>query len=269
MSLRLRQLVLRVQTGEGLYGTRIEFGNGLVLLRADNNMGKSTCVQAIIYALGLERMLGPSSSIPLPHAMTKYVEDGEKEIPVLESEVLLEIENKHRERLAIQRSVFGQRDERLVSTWDGPKLTEPTGAFTQRDYFVRDPGAAQNEAGFSRRLAEFVGWQLPNVRRFNGTECPLYLEAICPLFFVEQKHGWSGIQANLPTYFGIREMAKRSVEFVLNLDAARMIEERQEIEQAQGELRSRWKNLLNIVSVIAQRVNGCQRRNDTGRKSPV
>jgi hypothetical protein len=256
MSLRIRQLNLRVQTGEGLYGTQIGFGDGLVLLRANNNMGKSTCLQAIIYALGLEKMLGPSSAIPLPHAMTRYIEDGDREIPVLESEVLLEIENQQSERLTIQRSVLGQRDERLITTWNGPKLTDPTGAFVKRDYFVRDPGAAQHEAGFSRKLAEFVGWQIPNVRRFNGSECPLYLEALCPLFFVEQKHGWSGIQANLPTYFGIREMAKRSVEFVLNLDAARMIEERQEIEQAEAELRSRWKNLASLVSTNMQRVNG-------------
>lgn len=256
MSLRLRQLVLRAQTAEGLYGTRITFSDGLVLLRADNNMGKSTCLQAIVYALGLERMLGPSSSIPLPHSMTRYVEDGNREIRVLESEVLLEVENHRGERLAIQRSSLGQRDERLVTTWEGPKLSNPSGTFAQRDYFVRDPGAAQNEAGFSRKLAEFVGWQLPTVRRFNGTECPLYLEAICPLFFVEQKHGWSGIQANLPTFFGIREMAKRSVEFVLNLDAARMIEERQQIEQEEVELRSRWKNLINLVTANMQKVNG-------------
>lgn len=256
MSLRLRQLVLRAQTAEGLYGTRITFNDGLVLLRANNNMGKSTCLQAIIYALGLEKMLGPSSSIPLPHSMTRYVEDGDREIPLLESEVLLEVENHRGERLAIQRSALGQHDERLVTTWEGPKLSNPAGTFTQRDYFVRDPGAAQNEAGFSRKLAEFVGWQLPTVRRFNGAECPLYLEAICPLFFVEQKHGWSGIQANLPTFFGIREMAKRSVEFVLNLDAARMIEERQQIEQQEVEMRSRWKNLITLVTANMQRVNG-------------
>lgn len=48
-------------------------------------MGKSTCVQPIIYALGLEKMLGPSSAIPLPHVMTSYLDDGQKEIPVLES----------------------------------------------------------------------------------------------------------------------------------------------------------------------------------------
>ncbi len=256
MSLRIRQLELRVQTGEGLFGTRIAFSNGIVLLRAENTMGKSTCVQAIIYALGLEKMLGPSNAIPLPHVMTAYLDDGQKELQVLESEVLLEIENHNGEFLTIQRAVVGGRDTRLVSTWEGARLTNPTTSFPKRDYYVRDGGSAQNEAGFLRKLAEFVGWQLPTVRRFNGSECPLYLEAICPLFIVEQKHGWAGIQANLPTYFAIREMAKRCVEFVLNLDAARFIEERQRLEQEEAELKNRWKNLTNVAVTTLKPVNG-------------
>ena len=256
MSLRLRQLELRVQTSEGLFGTRIRFSDGLVLLRAENNMGKSTCIQGIIYALGLDKMLGPSGAIPLPHAMTKYVEDGIRELPVLESEVLIEIENHKGEFLTIQRGVVGQRDTRLVSTWDGPRLSNPSTSSPQRDYFVRDPGSAQHEAGYSRRLAEFIGWQLPTVQRFNGSECPLYLEAIFPLFLVEQKHGWAGIQANLPTFLGIREMAKRSVEFVLNLDAARLAEERQKLEQEEADLRNRWRNLTNLLISSLRQVNG-------------
>src|SRR5260370_41385547 len=121
MSLRLRQLQLRVQTRDGLYGTRIKFGDGLVILRGDNSTGKSTCVQAIIYALGLERMLGPSLDTPLPHVMTRYVEDGSTELPVLESEVLLETANDRGEALTIQRSVVGERDVRLIRTWEGAK----------------------------------------------------------------------------------------------------------------------------------------------------
>ncbi|MBL0175139.1 MAG: hypothetical protein IPP94_07735 [Ignavibacteria bacterium] len=255
MSLRLRQLHLRVQTGEGLFGTRIQFNDGLVLLRADNTMGKSTCVQAIIYALGLEKMLGPSSTIPLPHVMTAYLNDGEKEIRVLESEVLLEIENHKGESLTIQRSVIGERDPRLVSTWEGARLTNPNESLPKRDFYARDPGSAQNESGFTRKLAEFVGWQLPMVRRFNGTECPLYLEAVCPLFVVEQKHGWAGIQSNLPTYFGIRDMAKRCIEFVLNLDAARLADERQRLEQEETILKNRWKNLTNAAGTYLRLVN--------------
>lgn len=256
MSLRIRQLHLRVQTGEGLFGTRIAFSNGLVLLRAENTMGKSTCVQAIIYALGLERMLGPSSAIPLPHVMTAYLDDGQKDLQVLESEVLLEIENHKGEVFTIQRPVIGESDARLVSTWAGARLTNPTASLPKRDYYLRDAGSAQNEAGFLHKLAEFVGWQLPTVRRFNDSECPLYLEAICPLFIVEQKHGWSGIQANLPTYFAIREMAKRCVEFVLNLDAARFIEERQRLVQEEAQLKNRWKNLTSIAEATLQSMSG-------------
>ncbi len=170
--------------------------------------------------------------------------------------MLLEIENHKGEFLTIQRTVVGGRDPRLASTWEGARLTNPTDSFAQRDYYVRDAGSALNEAGFLRNLAEFIGWELPTVRRFNGSECPLYLEAICPLFILEQKHGWAGIQANLPTYFAIREMAKRCVEFVLNLDAARFIEERQRLEQEEAELKNRWKNLNNVAVANLKSVNG-------------
>src|SRR5579863_10749190 len=247
MSFRLRQLELRVQTGEGLFGTTLKFDRGLVLLRANNSMGKSTCIQAIVYALGLEKMLGPSSSVPLPHVMTQYVEFQSREIPVLESEVLLEMENRTGEFLTIRRSIVGGNDQRLISAWDCPKLTDPSSVGSQNDYFVRDPGAAQSEVGFFHKLSRFLNWKLPTVHRFNGSECPLYLETIFPLFIVEQKHGWSGIQGNLPTYFGIREMAKRTLEFVLNLDAARLGEERQQIEQEEVDLKNRWKNLIELL----------------------
>jgi hypothetical protein len=256
MSLRLRQLQLRVQTGEGLYGARIEFDDGLVILRADNSMGKSTCVQAIIYALGLERMLGPSSDVPLPHVMTRYVEDGVRELTVLESEVLLEIANSRGEALTIKRGVVGERDTRLISTWEGGKLSNPDDRFTQLDYFVRDPGAATHPAGFHTRLARFLGWELPVVTRFSGSDCPLYLEAIFPLFVVEQKHGWAGIQANLPTFLGIREVAKRALEFVLNLDAAGLAEQRQRLEQEESQLRSNWKTATSALGMLLRLVSG-------------
>jgi len=188
--------------------------------------------------------------------MTAYLDDGQKDLQVLESEVLLEIENHKGEVFTIQRPVIGESDARLVSTWAGARLTNPTASLPKRDYYLRDAGSAQNEAGFLHKLAEFVGWQLPTVRRFNDSECPLYLEAICPLFIVEQKHGWSGIQANLPTYFAIREMAKRCVEFVLNLDAARFIEERQRLVQEEAQLKNRWKNLTSIAEATLQSMSG-------------
>jgi hypothetical protein len=110
MSLRIRRLKLLVVTEKANYGTDIVFPDGLVFLRSENTSGKSTCLKAIVYALGLERIFGPASQPPLTPAMTSLIEDGEEELPVLESQVLLEIENARGEALTIQRQVVGERD---------------------------------------------------------------------------------------------------------------------------------------------------------------
>ena len=244
MSLHLRQLKLHITTSEGLYGVEIPFEDGLVIIRADNTKGKSTCIQAIIYALGLERMLGPSSAVPLPHVMTEYIEDDGAEIPVLESDVFLEICNEHGQAMTIQRTVKGERDSRLISTWDGGLLSDPTRQYRQHDFFVRDSGAATHPYGFHQHLASFIGWKLPTVSKFDGGESLLYMETIFPLMIVEQKHGWGGIQSNLPTFLRIKEVAKRSIEFLAGLDAYELAIRRQRLLQEESDLKQKWKVLL-------------------------
>jgi len=44
MSLQLRQLQLRAVTSKGVYGATLKFDKGLVIVRAGNSSGKSTCV---------------------------------------------------------------------------------------------------------------------------------------------------------------------------------------------------------------------------------
>jgi len=121
VSLRLRQLRLRALTGAIVFGVDLRFDDGLVVLRADNTSGKSTCINAILYALGVEGMLGTSYAVPLPHAMTHSIEapDG-SEHPVLESYVVLEIENAGGDVLTIKRMAKSQGiDERLITAWNG------------------------------------------------------------------------------------------------------------------------------------------------------
>ncbi|MCV7165749.1 hypothetical protein, partial [Mycobacterium stomatepiae] len=88
---------------------------------------------------------------------------------------------------------------KLINVAMGPAITEPN-AYESRDFFVRRAGGAQREAGFHHFLADFIGWKLPNVTRMDGSEIPLYMETLFPYFYVEQKHGWSGVQARIPTY---------------------------------------------------------------------
>ena len=249
MKISIRRFRIQISTLRGTFGVDIPFDRGLVVIRAENTSGKSTCVQAIIYALGLEAMLtAQMQTPPLQYAVLDRFkfQDGE----VDESEVFLELENSAGEIITIQRTIISAtRKGNLVTIWRGPLLSDTSGSYEKQDYFVRIEGAAQRPLGFHSELAKFVGWTLPTVHRFDGSPCPLYLECIFPLFIIEQKHGWSGIQARMPTHFRIREMGKRAIEFVLNLDSYAIAEARQELRQRTESVLSRWVSLTKGLSV--------------------
>lgn len=257
MTMRMRHLRLRAVTSDGVFGTDLPFRAGLNILSAGNTTGKSTCLQAILYGLGLERMLSPRREIPLPYVMQDYVNlDKDTRGPsVIESWISIEIENSQGEILTIRRTVKGEEDWRLISTWSGPMLTDSSASASQRDFFVRDPGAAQREAGFHPFLARFLGWDLPEVPTFDDKFVPLYLETIFPLLFVEQKAGWSAIQGPFPTFLRIREVGHRVMEFLLDLDARRVRVRRRELESKIRELSHRWRETKNGVDRLIRNAN--------------
>ena len=201
------------------------------MICAENTSGKSTALQAIVYALGLEKMWGPRVDVPLAHAMQQRIQsrrDGQFEA-IVQSFVELEIENGDGRRLTVRRDVVGGVDRRLIRTWQASELTSREAGTAERDFFVQLAGAAQREDGFHSYLARFMSLELPNVTRFNGTDGPLYLETIFPLLFVEQKRGWSAIQGPFPTQFQIQDVARRVMEFILDLDVGRVRRELAEI----------------------------------------
>ncbi len=256
MGLKLRHLRLRVQTTGGLFGVDIPFEQGLNVLWADNTKGKSTCVQSIVYALGLERMLSSQREIPLPYAMTDYlrenVDGSEIEHTVQTSTVWLEIENSDKEIITLRRRVKGDVSNKLLSVFEGPVLSVGNTISQAKDYFVRDPGSATREAGFHTFLAKFLGWHLPTVTKYDGGEAPLYVETIFPLFFVEQKLGWSAFPAAFPTYLGIRDMGRKAVEFVLDLDTHNVELERERLTQSITTVRSDWATKRDALNHAAK-----------------
>lgn len=256
MTMALTHLCLRVVTPKGLCGVDIPFTEGLFIIRGDNSSGKSTCIQAIIYALGLEGMLSASHEIPLPHVMTELIEVDGEELLVLESEVSLEIKNHKNEYLTIMRTIKGDRDKHLVTAWEGPALSVPNSSYEKQDYFVRERGAATRPLGFHTRLEQFVGWELPEVLRYDGKTSPLYLECIFHLLIVEQKRGWSGFQANLPTQYRIREVDKQAIEFLLGFDTYENVIEKQELLDQIAKTKNEWKSIFNQSTVIAEINNG-------------
>jgi hypothetical protein len=90
-----------------VFGTKQNFADGLNVIRAENYAGKSQLVQAIMYALGMEGMQGPSHAVPLAHALTEYLDykvNGKNATAnVIDSMVSLEIENGKGKFLTVQQ----------------------------------------------------------------------------------------------------------------------------------------------------------------------
>lgn len=254
--IQLRHLRLRSFTATRAFGADIPFKVGLNIIQAPNTSGKSTCLQAIIYALGLERSLGPQLTIPLPYAMREQIHQFRKDPYelVLQSYVELEISNARGEIVVLHRDIVGEKSTKLIQTWYGPSLSSDIPRGERRDYYVLDGGSATSESGFHAFLAEFLDWDLPAVARYDGTECPLYLEAIFPMLFVEQKRGWSSIQGPFPTFFRIQDIARRVMEFLLDLETAKNRRRRAELRAAIAELVGRWSDRRKGLEEAAARV---------------
>ena len=265
MTFKLRRFRLRALTEQGWYGVELGFTDGLNVLWADNTMGKSTCLQGLIYVLGLERMLSPRREIPLPHAMTSHLEtDIGENLRVVESDVMLELENSVGTTVTVHRPVVSKLDDRLITVQFGPSLSEPEGQYRTQQFFVRDPGAAQREDGFHHFFENFLGWELPVVRGYEKEDIKLYLETVFPLFWVEQKSGWSSIPAAIPTYFRIREVHKRAVEFIAGLEAYEIERKREQLDQRINLLTSRWEtnwqDLSQLLNRSASRIEALGRK---------
>lgn len=254
--IRIQHLRLRAFTAGRTFGTDIPFKTGLNIIQAHNTSGKSTSLQAIIYALGLERSLGPQLTIPLPYAMREQIHAHKDEPyePVLQSYVELEIANGQGRSVIIRRDVVGGKESRLIQTWSRGSIAIEGSRTDPRDFFVRDAGAAQHPDGFHFFLTEFMGWSLPAVPRFDGSEGPLYLEAIFPMLFVEQKRGWSAIQGPFPTYLKIQDVARRVMEFLLDLDAGKIRRQRSEIRAAVGNVNQKWVDRRKVLEEQAGKV---------------
>ncbi|UVK48142.1 hypothetical protein BPNPMPFG_007451 (plasmid) [Mesorhizobium sp. AR07] len=261
MTLRFQRLRLRAVTSDGVYGADIPFSPGLTVLWADNTKGKSTCMQGMLYALGLERMLSPRREIPLPHAMTTYLNtDEEKRVDVLESSVSLEIANGNDQVITVNRAVKATTDTRLVTVDFGAALSGHITGLRRQNFFVLDPGAAQREDGFHHFLEGFLGWSLPQVRRYDAPETKLYLETVFPLFWVEQKFGWTAIPAAIPTYMRIREVHKRAVEFIMDLDVYNLEVQRERLAERLAANSKEWsvarQELERFIARGGGRVSG-------------
>ncbi|MFE2086128.1 hypothetical protein [Streptomyces sp. NPDC059460] len=245
------EIASRTDLGELRYHTR--FTNGLNVLSAPNSFGKSTLVQAVIYGLGLEGMLSASRQPPFGPALLTVADfpDGRRG-RVRESWVSLTVSNHRDQHLRTRRFITSQEvDPFLVRSWfandyDGLSQVSPA------DTYVRQRGSAVRDLGFHSGLAKFIGWELPNVPGFKSAEVPLYMEALFPLFYVEQKSGWSGVTPRMPTYLGVRDMLRRSVEYTLGLSRIDALSTIAALKAEEEQIRTSWRTIARRATEAAE-----------------
>ncbi|ELY4794904.1 hypothetical protein SM098_004317, partial [Cronobacter sakazakii] len=196
-------------------------------------------MNAIAYALGMERALGMGGAkIPFPPSLTKVLTtiDG-REINVISSFVVLQIKNSDGVTASLKRNIVGFEIDNVIYIDE----THANGKEKRGSYFLHREGDTDRDMGFYKWLTVFLGWSLPLVPNHNGKDTPLYPSVLFPSWFVEQKKGWSSIMATIPTQFGIKEVKKRSLEFLMALDVNENILKRSAIKNGVDEVVYQWK----------------------------
>jgi hypothetical protein len=248
VSLRLRALRLLAYTEDGEFGRDLRFDDGLVVLRAENSMGKTTAVNSVLYALGMEGLIAQRQGVPLTAAMTSQLQaPNGRVLTVSESRVLLEVENHEGRVATLER--FAKRqlgDTRMIRVWHARRVSAPTPDDRYEDVLARVAGSGTGEMGIGPWLERFVGWDLPTIVMPDGGERRLYPELLLSLIFVEQRAGWRGIQAAMPTY-GIPDVRKRAREYLLGLEVYERERRRLALRQQREEIRRAWDSALMLA----------------------
>lgn len=246
---------MEANTADGPYGLDIPLSEGLFILRVENTHGKSTCINSIAYALGMEMALGQQTSKPpFPPSLLKSIQDknGAEKL-VISSYVMLEISNDRGQTVTLKRNILGADADSIISLHQSD-INSMSG--DGKNLFLHKEGDTTRELGFYSWLAKFLEWDLPLVPNNSGNESPLYPALLFPLFFVEQKKGWGSIQATTPFHFQIPQAKKRAFEFIMDLDVNEIVKRKAKNKKLIDDATEKWKLLYSQLENSAIRLGG-------------
>jgi hypothetical protein len=209
----INKLIYDVSTHENKhYGAVIPFKDGLNIIFGPNSVGKTSIITGLIYGLGAEKGLGIFKSVQNPFKPEFYKSiDGQS---IKTSYLLLEISNGVK-TVTIFRYIKGGNID-IVAVKDGV-----ADAFFKTEelnkYIVVGEGVF-SENGFQNFLFDFLELPQVDLPTYDQKFSKLYFENILSLFFVEQRAGWSQIQARQVTRYNIKDVKKVAFEYLLGLD---------------------------------------------------
>lgn len=253
----IRRLKIIIKTTEGNFGLDNTFSKGVNFIASNTNTeGKSSCIEAIYYCLGIEEILGGKNDKALkPVFKNKIDYNGKTYIPI-ESNLFLEIENHNNEVITINRNVEKQQiHNSIIRVYDGSIEKTLNGKCDSSEYYVHLSGAATSQKGFHKFLEEFIGWKLPEVPTYDEKDRKLYLQTIFPAMCIEQKRGWSGLLTTIPN-FGFKDIKKKVIEYLLNLDIIENEKLKAQQKINESILKSKWSLIISEMKMLL-RNNNC------------
>jgi len=253
--LKINRLKIVIKTIEGEFGFDNTFDKKINFIASrGNTRGKSSCIEAIYYCLGLEELIGGKGEKALKPVFRDRLEYQNKEIFVLESEFYLEIMNENKEIRTIHRTAKKEGyNSDLVKVYFGNITESLKDIVKYDDMYVHSQGAATNPKGFHTFLEKFIGLNLPIVPTYDDNERKLYLQIIFSGIFIEQKKGWADLFACLPTYMKVKEPQKRVIEYLIGLDSLNIEKLKQECKDRENNIKKDWEELYIKINVILEK----------------
>uniref|UniRef100_A0A182UFN2 Rad50/SbcC-type AAA domain-containing protein n=1 Tax=Anopheles melas TaxID=34690 RepID=A0A182UFN2_9DIPT len=223
----------------------------LNIIRGRNSAGKSTIVHSILYALGMEQLLGAQNDKALTYVLKDYVEYGGRKCFITRSLVMMELESNGK-TITVTRKIREEKvDPRLVEIQECAVLTKGEQAEPLYRY-LHDGGSAQIEEGYYTYLEKFLGLDLPQVPHKSGTQTKLYLQYIFAALAIEQKRGWTDYIANLP-YFGVRDARIKIVDYLVGTNVFELDAKRARLDHESVQLNTAWLDITKALSNDAQK----------------
>jgi hypothetical protein len=249
-NLIINKLVYTILTDDkSEYGATIPFNKGLNVIYGPNSVGKTSIITGIIYGLGAEKGLGVFKSIQNPFKPEFYKEIDKKNIA--KSFLILEISNGTK-TISIFRYIKGGDINICAIKECEAKLFFKTEKVNK---FIISGEGVFSKNGFQNYLFNFLDIKQVELPTYDQKFSKLYFENIIPLFFVEQRAGWSQIQARQVTRYNIKDIKKVVFEYIMGLDRfnLHLIELKKKdieglIKKNKEELERKEENLLIIAN---------------------
>lgn len=209
------------------------------LIYGENNLGKSTLIKSIIYALGGEDLYGKSSwnDTNFPPIMKQI--NGEE---VIQNTIFLQLINHENKRVTIARNALERNSPITIYHNIG---IENIDTAEEIEYLkIKKDAYIDGNKTFQEFLFQY--FNLPEVQ-YDGTK--VYFQNLMPLFIIPQT-SWNDIQAVNP-YYGVPELKQKVFEILMNFSTVKNLGEEIKLKIKREELKGKRRSLQDIEDILS------------------